>query len=69
MKLWLFLLGLVVLELVVFVLWAYSGAIDCHPHCTAYQETVAWGAWFLLPATIIVVVTYGVLRSIARRRQ
>jgi hypothetical protein len=69
MTLWPFLLGLVLLELVVFMLWMSSGAIDCYPHCTAYQDTVAWGAWFLLPPVIIVLAVYGVVRWAVRRRR
>jgi hypothetical protein len=69
MKLWPIIFGLVVLELVVFVLWMYSGAIDCHPHCTAYQDAVARGAWFVLPLTIIGFALYGVGRGVSRKRR
>jgi hypothetical protein len=67
MKLWPVLVVVVVLELVVFVLWMYSGAIDCYPHCTTYQDGVRWGAWFVLPAAILVLGIYGVVRWLTRR--
>ena len=66
MKAALALLSLLALEVVAFVLWAFSGAIDCDPHCSTYQDATGWFAWFLIPLSILIVLA-AVL--IARLRQ
>ena len=50
------LLGLVALEVVVWLLWFYSGAANCEERCSAFDVAVAWAAWIVLPFVILLAI-------------